>query len=102
MSDDRRPRPAHLELLAIAWNFGWPIATGVFLGYWLDERLGTSPGLTLGFGIGAMAAAVQRLIGLTKRETVERHEAEESDRASAASAQPGPEAPAPEEDGKPK
>ena len=99
MSDDRRPRPAHLELLGIAWNFGWPIATGVLLGYWLDERLGTSPGLTLGFGIGAMAAAVQRLIGLTERESVERHEAEESDRAAAA-AQPGPDAPAPEEDGK--
>lgn len=100
MNDDRRPRPAHLELLGIAWNFGWPIATGVLLGYWLDERLGTSPGLTLGFGIGAMAAAVQRLIGLTKRETAERHEAEESDRAAAASAKPAS-PPDPEEDGKP-
>ena len=32
MSEPSRSRPAHLQLLAVSWNFGWPVAAGVALG----------------------------------------------------------------------
>lgn len=76
MSDPDRNRPAHLQLLAISWNFGWPVAAGVVAGHWLDEKLGCSPALTLGLGIGAMAVAVWRLIDLGKEDEAERREEE--------------------------
>lgn len=76
MTESGRRRPAHLQLLAISWNFGWPVAAGVVLGHWLDEKLGSSPWLTLLFGLGAMAAAVWRLLALGKQEEVERREAD--------------------------
>lgn len=61
-------RPAHLQLLAVAWNFGWPVAAGVALGHWLDERFGTSPAASLLLGIGALAAAAGRLVRLSRLE----------------------------------
>lgn len=65
-------RPAHLQLLAVSWNFGWPVATGVIVGHWLDETLGTSPLATLVLGVGAMAASIWRMIDLSRRESEER------------------------------
>ena len=72
MSEPSRSRPAHLQLLAVSWNFGWPVAAGVALGHWMDEALGSSPAATLGIGIGAMGAATWRLLGLSKQEQIER------------------------------
>jgi hypothetical protein len=69
------PRPAHVQLIAIAWNFGWPVVAGVVVGYWLDGKLGSSPVATLALGLGAMMGAVWRLIELGKREAAERFEA---------------------------
>jgi hypothetical protein len=80
MGDSSRPRPAHIQVLAVAWNFGWPIATGVMCGYWLDLHLGSSPAMSLVFGVGAMAASVWRLIELSRRESEEIHEAEREER----------------------
>jgi F0F1-type ATP synthase assembly protein I len=76
MSEPSSNRPAHLQLLAVSWNFGWPVAAGVALGHWLDERLGSSPAATLVFGIGAMAAATWRLLSLSKQDAAERREEE--------------------------
>lgn len=70
-------RPAHLQLLAISWNFGWPVAAGVVVGHWIDEAVGSSPAATLVLGVGAMAAAVWRLLVLSRQEQAERHREEE-------------------------
>lgn len=67
-------RPAHLQLMAVSWNFGWPVAAGVVLGHWIDEKLGCSPAATLGLGIGALAVAVYRLVVLGRQEVAERAE----------------------------
>jgi len=73
-------RPAHLQLLAISWNFGWPVAAGVVLGHWIDEAAGTSPAATLVLGVGAMSAAVWRLLVLSRQEQAERRREEEGER----------------------
>jgi hypothetical protein len=73
MPESDRTRAAHLQLLAVSWNFGWPIAAGVALGYWIDEKLGSSPAAALLFGIGALAASTWRLLLLSKREQAARH-----------------------------
>jgi hypothetical protein len=67
-----RDRPALLQLMAISWNFGWPVAAGVILGNWVDGKLGSSPAAALTFGLGAMVTAVWRLIALGKQDAVER------------------------------
>jgi hypothetical protein len=76
MPASERTRAAHLQLLAVSWNFGWPIAAGVGLGYWIDESLGSSPAASLLFGIGALAASTRRLLMLSKREQAARHDDE--------------------------
>jgi hypothetical protein len=74
MPEPDRSQPAHLQLLAVSWNFGWPIAAGVVLGHWIDEKLGTSPAATLLLGIGSMAASTWRLVTLSRREAAERRD----------------------------
>ena len=71
MSQDRPPRPVHLQLMAVAWNFGGPIAAGVVVGHWLDVTIGSSPLATLGLGLGALALAVWRLLVLSRQESRE-------------------------------
>jgi hypothetical protein len=78
MPETNRTRTAHLQLLAVSWNFGWPIAAGVALGYWIDENLGSSPAATLIIGIGALAASTWRLVTLSRLEQ-QAHRAEEED-----------------------
>lgn len=80
MSEPRKSRPAHLQLIAISWNFGWPVAAGVMVGHWLDEKLGSSPLATLTLGLGAMAAAIWRLVSLGKQEVAERQQEEKEGR----------------------
>ena len=77
MSEPERNRPAHLELLAVAWNFGWPVIVGALAGSWLDQRLGTSPVLALFLGLGSIAIGAWRLIVLARREAAERRRLEE-------------------------
>ena len=72
MPDPARKRPAHLELLAVSWNFGWPIAAGVIAGHWIDLHLGSSPAATLLLGIGALAVSVRRMIDLGREDVAER------------------------------
>lgn len=76
MTDPARRRPAHLELLAISWNFGWPITAGVAMGYWLDQKSGMSPALTLLFGLGALVTSVRRMLELGRKDVAERREEE--------------------------
>ncbi len=76
MDELPRNRPAYLQLVAISWNFGWPIVAGVAVGHWLDDRFGTSPAVALALGLGAMIAAVWRLVVLGKQDAAERREAD--------------------------
>jgi Putative F0F1-ATPase subunit Ca2+/Mg2+ transporter len=68
MSEPARSRPAHLQILAVSWNFGWPVAAGVALGHWIDEALGSSPAATL-------------VLGLSRQEQDERRQDEVRERA---------------------
>lgn len=77
MPEPDNHRPAYLQLVAISWNFGWPVAAGVMVGHWLDEKLGSSPAATLVLGLGAMAAAIWRMVDLGRQDVLERHEEEE-------------------------
>lgn len=80
MTSPDRSRPAHLQLLAVSWNFGWPIAAGVVLGHWIDVSLGTSPAATLLIGIGSMVASTWRLVALSRQESAERRAEESAER----------------------
>ncbi len=52
----------NLELLALAWSLGWRIAAGVLVGYFLDQRIGSAPLLTLLFSIAALAMGVAQIL----------------------------------------
>lgn len=69
MTEPPRRRSAHLELLAISWNFGWPIAAGVIFGHWLDIRFGSTPAATLLLGIGSLVVSVRRMIDLGREDS---------------------------------
>lgn len=77
MLDPGDNRPAHLQLLAVSWNLGWPVAAGVALGHWIDVRLGSSPAATLGLGLGAFAVAIRRILVLGREEIEERRREED-------------------------
>lgn len=53
----------NLELLGLAWSFGWRIAAGVVVGYYLDLWLSTTPLFTLVFAIAALVAGVRGILG---------------------------------------
>lgn len=53
----------------VGFEFGGTIVAGVLLGNYLDQWLGTAPGLTLVFSLGALAGAVQRLISSLKKHS---------------------------------
>lgn len=60
---DRRTAQA----LGLAWSFGWRIAAGLFLGYYLDRWLGTGPLLLIVFTIGSLVVGVAELVRVTAR-----------------------------------
>lgn len=97
MAEPPRSRPVHLQLVAISWNFGWPIAAGVVFGHWLDGKLGTSPAATLLLGIGALAVSVWRLLELSRQEQAARLQEEHHSaaREGERKAEPGRESPEP-------
>jgi F0F1-type ATP synthase assembly protein I len=60
------------------------VLVGLFGGRWLDEKLHTSPWLTLagfGFGIAAGARTVWRALQKANREALEQEEQDRKDRA---------------------
>jgi len=90
MPEPGNHRPAYLQLVAISWNFGWPVAAGVVTGHWLDEKFGSSPAATLVLGLGAMAAAIWRMVDLGCQDVLERREQEqEAGKTGEPEGQPG-------------
>jgi F0F1-type ATP synthase assembly protein I len=57
------------QLLGSAWGFGWRIAAGVLLGFYLDRWLGTSPLFLVLLAIGSLVAAVVELIRAAAPDT---------------------------------
>lgn len=49
------------RLMAFGLEFGFTVAAGVIVGYYLDGWLGTAPLFTLLISIGALAGALYRL-----------------------------------------
>lgn len=50
------------QVLGLAWGFGWRIAAGVLLGFYLDRWLGTSPVFLVVFAMGSLVAGVADLL----------------------------------------
>ena len=59
-------KPAHLQILAMSWTMGWPIAAGVLVGLWIDSKLGTSPLLAVVLGIGSLAVSTWRIVQIAQ------------------------------------
>lgn len=53
----------------MALTFGWRIAAGVVIGYWLDGWLGTTPVLISVMSIGALVSAVADMLRIAKKDS---------------------------------
>ncbi|MFP6627012.1 MAG: AtpZ/AtpI family protein [Deltaproteobacteria bacterium] len=62
------PKNKTSQDLGLAWSFGWPIAAGAMVGYWLDGYLSTAPWLALVFSLAAMVMGVVRMLALLDRD----------------------------------
>lgn len=63
--DGRGMLKSTAQLSAVGIEIGICIGIGFYGGYWLDQKLGTSPYLTFGLGaagIGAAAKVIHRII----------------------------------------
>jgi F0F1-type ATP synthase assembly protein I len=59
-------RPDTAKALALAWGFGWRIAAGLVLGYYLDVWMGTSPLWLFVVTMGSFVASVTEFIRLSQ------------------------------------
>ncbi len=59
---DEEVKYARYQAVGVAWSLGWPIATAVVAGSWLDARLGTSPLFILALALGGLVVTVRRLM----------------------------------------
>jgi F0F1-type ATP synthase assembly protein I len=50
------------QLLGLAWSFGWRVAAGVLLGFYLDSWLGSSPLLLVVFAVGSLVVGIMELL----------------------------------------
>lgn len=72
---DREPAPGEgptrkellVQMTALGLEFSGSVLGGLALGYYLDRWLGTSPWMVLVMTLGGMAAAIARLVTLTRR-----------------------------------
>jgi len=57
------------QVLGLAWGFGWRVAAGVVLGFYLDRWAGTSPIFIVVFAIASLIVGVAELIRAARPET---------------------------------
>jgi F0F1-type ATP synthase assembly protein I len=75
-----RMSPATAQALGLAWGFGWRVAAGVLLGWFIDGRLGTEP-IFLGiFALGAFVSGIYDFIKVSQRRIEESRAAEDDER----------------------
>lgn len=55
------------KFAALGTEFGVTVVAGVFVGYYLDDWLGTSPLLMLVISLGAFAGSIYRMVASLKR-----------------------------------
>jgi F0F1-type ATP synthase assembly protein I len=53
-----RVDPRNAQAWGLALSFGWRVAAGVLVGYWLDGWLDTGPLFLLVFSIGALTGSI--------------------------------------------
>jgi F0F1-type ATP synthase assembly protein I len=53
--------------LALVFEFTGTVAAGAFVGYLVDEKLGTEPWLLIGFTLAAVALGFVRLVKIVRR-----------------------------------
>lgn len=61
-------RPETARALGLAWGFGWRIAAGLVLGYYLDVWMGTAPLWLFIVTMGSFVAGVSEFIRLSRSE----------------------------------
>ena len=74
-------RPETARALGLAWGFGWRIAAGLVLGYYLDLWMGTAPLWLFVVTMGSFVAGVSEFVRLSRSE-VERNR-DHTDRSEA-------------------
>lgn len=62
-----RVDPRNVQAWGLALSFGWRVAAGVLLGYWLDGWLGTAPIMLTVFAIAALAGSIFDMLRASKR-----------------------------------
>ncbi len=62
-----RLTPQAAQAWGLALGFGWRIAAGAIIGYWIDEWQGTTPIFITVLSIGALVGAVADMLRISKR-----------------------------------
>jgi F0F1-type ATP synthase assembly protein I len=57
-----RVDPRGAQTWGLALSFGWRIAAGVLVGYWLDGWLDTGPVFLTVFAVGALAGSIYEML----------------------------------------
>jgi F0F1-type ATP synthase assembly protein I len=61
--------PRTAQTVGVALGFGWRIAAGVLLGYWLDGRLETAPIFLTVFAIAALTGSIYDMLRVSRRKS---------------------------------
>jgi F0F1-type ATP synthase assembly protein I len=67
-----RMSPATAQALGLAWGFGWRVAAGTLLGWFIDGRLGTEPIFLAIFALAAFVSGISDFIKVSQRRIDER------------------------------
>jgi F0F1-type ATP synthase assembly protein I len=62
----RRLDPKSAQALGLAWGFGWRVAAGLLLGYYLDRWLATPPLFLIVFTIGSFVVGVLEFLRISR------------------------------------
>ena len=57
-----RLTPQAAQAWGLALSFGWRIAAGVLIGYWIDNRFDTTPIFIMVLSIGALVGAIRGML----------------------------------------
>lgn len=64
-----RLNPEAAKAWGLALSFGWRIAAGVVIGYWLDNWLDTTPIFISVMSIGALVGAIADMLRISKADS---------------------------------
>jgi F0F1-type ATP synthase assembly protein I len=64
-----RLNPEAAKAWGLALSFGWRVAAGVVIGYWLDNWLDTTPIFISVMSIGALVGAVADMLRISKADS---------------------------------